>query len=126
VEGIDLNEVKGKEGRSGRFSSLPLYSILHSTSLFHSFQSFSRSISFSISSKLKYITLLSFLRFAQNISFSIYNGNSQVKKKMRAVFHSSLVPEMGLEPTQPSLAKGFSYHYDFRHHISMFVVWNHS
>ena len=126
MEGIDLNEVKGKEGRSGRVSSLPLYSILYSISLLHSFQSFLRSISFSISSKLIYFTLSSFLRLRYGYYFSMIFRKLPSEKKMRAVFHSSLVPEMGLEPTQPSLAKGFSYHYDFRHHISMFVVWNHS
>ena len=34
----------------------------------------------------------------------------------------ALVPRAGIEPARPFRAKGFSYHYGFRHQF-LFVVW---
>ena len=53
------------------------------------------------------------------------NGCRQALKKHRQR-DAFLVPRAGIEPARPFRAKGFSYHYGFRHRSGfwpVFVVW---
>ena len=49
-------------------------------------------------------------------------GESKIKNRpLRCLRSRLLVPRAGIEPARPFRAKGFSYHYGFRHH---FCLWS--
>ena len=59
--------------------------------------------------------------FHKNKPIGGYKKQDFVKYLKINNLQNPVVPRAGLEPARPFRAKGFSYHYGFRHH-SLFVV----
>ena len=58
-----------------------------------------------------------FEKCGQNVvKFGEFKKKDLVKCLKINNLQSLVVPRMGLEPIRPFRAKGFSYHYGFRHH----------